>query len=86
MKENEFHLFPSWPEKSGNLMPLNSVFSRVVIDVNKQHQPIHSKDMLWAEIESNFLLLSTDDAYVTNPFDSMPENMKSVVLDNGELL
>jgi hypothetical protein len=42
--------------------------------------------MLWAEIESNFLLLSTDDAYVTDPFDSMPENMKSVVLTNGELL
>ena len=42
--------------------------------------------MLWAEIESNFLLLSTDDAYVTDPFDSMPLNMKSVVLNNGELL
>jgi hypothetical protein len=64
MKENDFHLFPSWPKKSGDLMPLNSVFSRVVIDLNKQHQPIHSKDMLWAEIERNFLLLSTDDAYV----------------------
>jgi hypothetical protein len=36
MKENDFHLFPSWPEKSGDIMPLNSVFSRVVTDVNKQ--------------------------------------------------
>jgi hypothetical protein len=26
MKENDFHLFPSWAEKSGDLMPLNSFF------------------------------------------------------------
>jgi hypothetical protein len=86
MKENDFHLFPSWPEKSGDIMPLNSVFSRVVMDVNKQHQPIHSKEMLWAEIERYFSLLSTDDAYVTDIFDSMPVNMKRVVVNNGELL
>ncbi|KAI9559474.1 hypothetical protein GHT06_013466 [Daphnia sinensis] len=86
MKDNDFHLFPSWPEKSGDLMPLNSVFSRVVIDINKQHQPIHSKEMLWAEIERHFLLLSSDDAYVTDIFDEMPEKIKSVVVNNGDLL
>ncbi|EFX69196.1 hypothetical protein DAPPUDRAFT_113866 [Daphnia pulex] len=86
MKENDFHLFPSWPEKSGDIMPLNSVFSRVLMDVNKQHQPILSKEMLWAEIERHFSLLSTDDAYVTDIFDSMPVNMKRVVVNNGELL
>jgi hypothetical protein len=56
------------------------------MDVNKQHQPIHSKEMLWAEIERYFSLLSTDDAYVTDIFDSMPVNMKRVVVNNGELL
>ncbi|KAI9565043.1 hypothetical protein GHT06_008789 [Daphnia sinensis] len=71
---------------SGDLMPLNSVFSRVVIDINKQHQPIHSKEMLWAEIERHFLLLSSDDAYVMDIFDSVPEKIKSVVVNNGELL
>jgi hypothetical protein len=45
MKDNDFHLFLSWPENSGDLMPLNFVFARVVIDVNKQHKPIHSKEM-----------------------------------------
>ncbi len=52
-------------QNSDDLMHLHSVFfSRAVIYVNKQHQPILSKEMLWAEIERHFLFLSTDDAYV----------------------
>ena len=87
MKENDFNVFPSWPEKSGDLMPLNSLFSKLVANINQHKlQPIRSKEKLWAEVDRHFSLLCQDDEYITGLFDSMPGKMKNIILNEGNLL
>lgn len=82
----QFFLFPSWPPKSGDLMPLTTLFSKIVTNINNQKVPIHSKEKLLAEVERHFSLICQDDEYVTQLIDSMPEKIKAIILNGGDEL
>jgi hypothetical protein len=47
-------VFDSWPPANGDLMPMDSVFSEILIEFDEKEMRLHSEKALYEEIKNTF--------------------------------
>ncbi|KZS03786.1 Uncharacterized protein APZ42_033405 [Daphnia magna] len=76
----------SWPPASGDLMPIDSVFSEILTDFDEQEMRVHSEKALYEEIRTTFVSLTEKDGYVKSLISQIPIKLQTIVLKKGDSL
>jgi hypothetical protein len=68
----------SWPPASGDLMPMDSVFSKILTKFDEQEMRVHSEKALYEEIKNKFVSLNEKDGYVKSFISQTPIKLQNI--------
>jgi hypothetical protein len=74
----------SWPPASGDLMPMDSVVSKILTEFDEQEMRVHSEKDLYEEIKNTFVSLTEKDGYVKSIISQIPIKLQKILLKKGE--
>ncbi|XP_046460452.1 uncharacterized protein LOC124207171 [Daphnia pulex] len=74
----------SWPPASGDLMPMDAVFSKILTEFDEQEMRVHSEKDLYEEIKNTFVSLTEKDGYVKSIISQIPIKLQKILLKKGE--
>lgn len=71
-----------WPKKSGDIMPLETVWLHVIDKLNEFNNLAFDKAGLWSELSQLWQSLSLD-GYFTQLISDMPERLQNIIHKDG---
>jgi hypothetical protein len=74
----------SWPPASGDLMPMDAVFSKILTEFDEQEMRVHNEKDLYEEIKNTFVSLTEKDGYVKSIISQIPIKLQKILLKKGE--
>ncbi|KAK4024451.1 hypothetical protein OUZ56_009874 [Daphnia magna] len=77
-------VFYSWPPASGDLMPMDAVFTDILNEFDAKQIRVHSEKDLYKEVEKCFLMLTQKENYVNSLISRIPLQLQQIVLKKGE--
>ncbi|KZS07353.1 Uncharacterized protein APZ42_028904 [Daphnia magna] len=77
-------IFDSWPPASGDLMPMNAVFTDILKEFEAKQILVHSEKDLYKEVENCFLTLTENENYANSLISNIPLQLQQIVLKNEE--
>jgi hypothetical protein len=77
-------VFDSWPPASGDLMPMDAIFSDILKEFEDKQTRVHSEKDLFKEVVNCFLTFTQKENYVNSLISKIPLHLPQIVLRKGK--